>query len=846
MISKLSSDLTRAYRFSPLLVILFIGSGSAALIYEVVWLQMLQLVVGLTTLSLGILLTVFMGGMFLGSLLLPKFVSQKHHPLKVYAILELGIALFGLALLFGMPLIQNLYIGIGGYGLFSSILIRSLIAGLCLLPPTILMGATLPAIARWVESTPKGVSWMGFFYGGNIFGAVLGTVLAGFYLLREYDTAIATYVAVVINVFVASSAIILSRFTSYSKGQRNIKSPTLKINKFKVAYFVIALSGMTALGAEVIWTRLLAIMLGPTVYTFSIILAVFLVGLGIGSNTGAYLSRFIKSPGVALAACQFLIIFAIAWTSYMITRVVPNHPIDPELVNSSWYVIQFDLALSVMAILPSTLFWGASFPFALAAVASKEQDPGKLVGGVYAANTVGAILGSLTFSLIGIPILGTAMSQRVMVFIAATAAILMIFSVFSDNTTSTRKEILKLVSNFRLTGMVIFILVIASLVSIKITNIPWYSIAYARYNSNFNNLSLLTDSNPDPPGTGIIPLYVGEGLNGSVAVTEFVSTSDRQFHSVGKVQASTIPADMRLQRMLGHLSALLTEDPKSVLIVACGAGITAGSFLTYPEVENITVCDIESLVPKVVAPMFSAENYGIADGIDKENPHVVNGKNVRFIFDDGRHFVSTTDQKFDIISSDPVDPWVKGAAALYTVEYFETCKAHLNPGGITSLWVPLYETSEESVKSLFATFFEVFPDGIIWSNDINGQGYDTVLFGFADDQKHIYIDELNQKFNSENYSEVRQSLAEVGFYSPEDLLSTYAGRGKDLEEWMDGAKLNMDRNLKLSYLAGEAINSNERISVLSDIMKYYKFPEDLFIGTNQELEYLDQSIKYKM
>lgn len=187
-------------KFLPLLVVLFIGSGCAALIYEVIWLQLLQFVVGATSLSLGVLLGTFMGGMCLGSLLLPRFISIKQHPLVVYACLETGIGLFGLAILYGMPYIENLYIGIAGYGLFQSILLRSLIAAFCLLPPTILMGATLPAISRWVETTPKGISWMGFFYGGNIFGAVTGCLLAGFYLLRVYDIAVATYAAVFLNV----------------------------------------------------------------------------------------------------------------------------------------------------------------------------------------------------------------------------------------------------------------------------------------------------------------------------------------------------------------------------------------------------------------------------------------------------------------------------------------------------------------------------------------------------------------------------------------------------------------------------------------------------------------------
>ena len=182
-------------RYLPALLVLFIGSGCAALIYEIVWFQLLELVIGSSAVSLGVLLGTFMGGMCLGSLVLPRVISPRHHPLQVYGLLELGIGAIGLLVLFGMPLVSGVYTAWAGSGV-TGLLFRGVIAGICLLPPTVLMGATLPAIARWLETTPQGVSWLGFFYGGNIAGAVLGSVLAGFYLLRVHDSAIATFVAV--------------------------------------------------------------------------------------------------------------------------------------------------------------------------------------------------------------------------------------------------------------------------------------------------------------------------------------------------------------------------------------------------------------------------------------------------------------------------------------------------------------------------------------------------------------------------------------------------------------------------------------------------------------------------
>ena len=202
-------------RFLPALFLLFVGSGCAALIYEIVWFQLLQLVIGSSAISLGILLGTFMGGMCLGSLLLSRLVSARQHPLRVYAVLELGIGVFALLILVGMPLVGGrIYTAWAGEGI-GGIVFRGIVAGICLLPPTCLMGATLPAISRWVRATPDGVAWLGFFYGGNIAGGVIGSLLAGFYLLRVFDVPTATAVAVAINLSVALIAAALASRTPY-------------------------------------------------------------------------------------------------------------------------------------------------------------------------------------------------------------------------------------------------------------------------------------------------------------------------------------------------------------------------------------------------------------------------------------------------------------------------------------------------------------------------------------------------------------------------------------------------------------------------------------------------------
>src|SRR5437660_1561236 len=387
-----------ARRFLPLLLLLFVGSGCAALIYEIVWFELLQLVIGSSALSLSILLATFMGGMCVGSLALARLITPAQHPLRVYAFLELGIGIIGVLVLVAMPLVGGAYTSWAGSG-SASVVLRGLAASICLLPPTFLMGATLPAMSRWVETTPEGVSWLGFFYGGNIAGAVVGSLFAGFYLLRVYDVTVGTFVAVALNLAVCALGLAMAKATPYEGVHRSTAKPERASDAWSV-YATIALSGMTALAAEVVWTRLLSLLFGATVYTFSLILAVFLVGLGIGSSVGSALARTVARPRVALGVCQMALCGAIAWAAYMLTESLPYWPINPSISTDPWFTFQLDLVRSLWAVLPAAILWGASFPLALASVALPGQDPARLVGGVYAANTVAAIVGSLAASLV--------------------------------------------------------------------------------------------------------------------------------------------------------------------------------------------------------------------------------------------------------------------------------------------------------------------------------------------------------------------------------------------------------------------------------------------------------------
>ena len=387
----------------PALLLLFFGSGCAALIYEVVWFQLLELVIGSSAVSMAVLLGTFMGGMCLGSLLLPRYMPEGMHPLKMYAVLEFGIGALGLLLLFGMPLVGGVYTAWAGSGVLGMFM-RGLAAAVCLLPPTLLMGATLPAVARWVGSSKDGVAWLGYFYGGNTAGAVVGSLLAGFYLMSVYDISITTYVAVALNLTVAALALLLARLDTMVVASPPAEARTIALVApdlpRRTVYLAIGLSGLTALACEVLWTRQLSLMFGATTYTFSLILAVFLAGLGLGSSFGASAARNLERPRVALGWSQLALCAAMAWTAWILTDSLPYWPINPSIAPNAWFQFQLDLVRCLFAILPGAILWGASFPLALASVARDSDDPARLVGRVYAANTLGAIIGSLTASLL--------------------------------------------------------------------------------------------------------------------------------------------------------------------------------------------------------------------------------------------------------------------------------------------------------------------------------------------------------------------------------------------------------------------------------------------------------------
>jgi len=795
----------------PVVLILFIGSGCAALIYEVIWLQLLQLNIGSSAVSVGVLLAVYMGGLCLGSLMLPRRISAKHHPLKVYALLELGIGIFGVVVLFAVPVIGKAYTVIAGSGP-ANLVLRTIVASICLLPPTLLMGATLPAIGRWVKTTPAGVSWLGFFYAGNLVGAVAGSLVAGYYLLRVFDMPTASFVAVGVNGVVAMLAWVVARCVSYTPALVTASEPADQ-SKFRPVYLGIALSGFTALGAEVVWTRLLSLHFGATTYTFSLILAVFLLGLGIGSSIGSGIARRVQNARVAFGWCQLFLCAAMAWAAHAACTSLNYWAVNPSAAHSLILTFQHDVVRAMRAVLPAAILWGASFPLALAAVLKPGQDSGRLVGSVYAANTLGAIFGASITSLVLIGNVGSKTTQQILIAVSALSALLMLLQpVVLGNEVGRARRLLG-------TAVLGAGMIVSGFLVWTVPALPGILVAHGRNAASWEGLREV--------------IYVGEGTMASVAVTRDPS-GILYYHNAGKVQASSDPADMRLQRMLGHITTLVPKAPERVLVIGCGAGVTAGAVSIDPLVKQQTIAEIEPLVPRVVSTYFSDYNFA-----------VVSNPKVKVHLDDARHFLLTTSERFDAITSDPLDPWVKGAATLYTLEFFEVVKQHLNPGGVMTLFVQLYENDEQAVKSQVATFLKAFPNGAVFANTIDGQGYDIVLYGPVQPHR-INIDDVQARLDKPENAPIVQSLHQIGINSAVELFGNYAGQPSDMAQWLADAQINHDRNLRLQFLAGRSLNVYDNVIIYRKMIEDSRYPEDLFEGKPETLAALRSQIEMSL
>ena len=755
-------------RGTVLFLVLYCLSGSAALLYEVAWLRLLALHLGHTVAAVSTVLTAFMGGLAAGAALAGRRaeVLAPAGARRACAFLEILIAvsaaLVPLALAAGQPLLGAAYAnGTGAW--FGPV--RVVIALAALAVPAMAMGATFPMAIRALGT---GSSGAGALYAANTVGAALGAAAGGFALLPALGLRGTTFVGVAINLIAATGFWLLARSAPASEapasGAPAPSAPRAPSAPGALVLAAIGLSGFIGLAYEVAWTRALAMVIGPTSYAFSGMLVTFIAGIALGATAGAVLARRMARPFVGLAI-TFLIGAAGAGVALMFIGrgplIVGGWVARPDA--SFGWIVGAELALGAALLLPITVALGAAFPLALAAVTVARRFSGaRGAAAVYVANTLGAIAGSLACGWLLVPTLGLRATIVSLAIMGAIAAAVLALTSGAGRMLATS---------------------IAALAALSVALIlrapPWdpemLSAGAYKYAPYLRGGDL---------ETGLLAgalLYYREGAAGTVSVRKTAASIAMAID--GKVDASN-DADMLTQRLLAHLPLVLHSAPREVAIVGLGSGVTAGSALAH----DVSRVDVLEISPEVV----EASSHFVADNRD-----ALRDARLRLIVGDGRSHLALGRQTYDVIISEPSNPWMAGVAGLFTREFFEAARARLAPQGLLCQWTHTYDISPSDLRSIANTFASVFPDGTMW---LVGEG-DLLLIGGPSG----VTPDADRIATAMTRAEVRQDLAEVGVRSPFALLSLFAGNGKDLREFGAGAAIQTDDRLALEFSAPRAI-----------------------------------------
>ncbi len=783
---------------------MFFLSGAAALIYQVVWVRSLTLVFGGSHLAVTAVLSIFMAGLAIGGYVIGKYVDTVKKPLRLYGLLELGIALFAVVFVGLMNLYPSIYIPLA-QGRDSSPLylsfIRILFSIIALIVPTTLMGGTLPVLSRFLSHQRRDLrNHLSFLYGFNTLGAVLGATAAGFFLLRLYSVSTTLSIAVLTNAAIGlislllqdKAAALIAAETSGPGAEATpsgLASPVQgsegALLPYKLVLWGIGVSGFCALGYEVLWTRVLTIVIGASVYGFTIMLAAFLTGIALGSEAYGLFPKIFrvadKGPGRSIfwfGIVQVVIgVTALLVTLYI--RDLPAHitglqnyfrRISPEFFNAKLWS-NFVLAFAYMVV--PAFFMGLSFPLAGRVHAEYKKRIGGAVGEVLAYNTVGAILGAAMSGFAMIYLFGIERSLQMLIAVNIGFGLLVV----SNSVVSPK--------NRARAAMGLSVLTAAVLLFFAFNDNDlrmWDAKYFAIYRNNqpevFRTPEMIREAVAD---TDV--LYYAEGAE-SIVSSIRMKGGVQTFITNGRVEASSHLQDQQCQFTLGHLPMLLNKDPKRVLVVGTGSGMTLGATSAHPGVEQITLAEIE---PKVigVARTFAAYNHNVLD-----NPKL------RIIINDGRNFLLTTKETFDVITADPIHPWFRGAGYLYAAEYFKLAAGHLRPGGMVCQWLPLYELTPENVRSVVRTFQVHFPYTMLWltHNDAEIVGSNAP----------IVIDEAELARRIAEPA-IAEDLKRVMMGSATDFLSYFAMGTQGMKAFGRGAVVNTDDNLYLEFSAPYSI-----------------------------------------
>jgi spermidine synthase len=755
--------------------ICFFLSGAAGLIYQVAWGKALGLIFGHTAYAIATVLAVFMGGLAAGSAFFGRWSKSRTEPIALYSRIEFLAGAMGALSLAGLAGVRFLYVA--AYPHISSapelLALKFLGAAVILFLPTFLMGGTLPVLVYGVtRNRAELAARASQLYWVNTLGAFVGTLVAGFILLPGLGLRLTVGVAVVLNILAGLVAwqiqIAPESPLRRPRAEAPTKASTNRLQQQVTPRFLLllfAVVGATAFAYEIAWTRLLAIEIGSSAYAFTLIVAAFLAGTVIGSVIFQVFSKGSRQVTVTTFSRTQTWIGIAALAALPLFHWIPS-VIPPLLRSTEQTFAGLVLAQAVtcaLTVMPMATIFGFNFPAVLVLLgATMEPNTGgaSVIGKAYAANTFGAIGGALITGFVLVPWLG---SFRV---ITAAGAVNILLALVLDWSWPLLR-MRSLAVNFVCLAMAV-VLGFSSF----FRNQSLLSLSAALYGNTFQGHLTLEEI----AATNDL-VFSAEGVNDSIAVIR--SDNYEALRINGKVDAST--GDARTQLLLGHLGAVFHPAPRRVLIIGFGSGMTVSAVARYPDVERIDCIEIEPAVIRA-APYLDMLNRG-----------VLSDPRLHLIFDDARNFLLTSRDKYDLIISEPSNPWITGIATLFTTEFYAAVRQRLAPGGMFVQWVQAYSLAPGDLRMIVATLTPHFPELTLW----RGEGPDLLLLGRTD-ATPFHFDRLRALWHD---PAVRKDFESMEVHQPEGLVAYFLLDDAAVRELGKGSVLDTDDRTLLGYHA---------------------------------------------
>lgn len=777
----------------------FFISGATGLIYEVVWTRLLTLVMGNTHYSIATVLTAFMGGLALGSYAGGKVIDRLFNPLALYALLEGAIGFYCLAIPglidWAFPLFKSIYLNSGSSYTEASFY-RFLICGSILLIPTTFMGATLPILSKFVSSEPGLIGRdVGTLYAINTFGAVFGAATSAYLFMRILGLSATIQLAAGLNIAIAVIIFLVFR-PGWGRLADDLQSGDVEKSgsiSWKERFILLAfgVSGFCALVYQLTWNRILSLLLGSSVYAFSLILAIFILGLALGTVCFARLVTRMKDLQRVFGLLQI----GIGFSALTALPFFGEIPFVNRWVYQNWNVdfstVQFSNLLIIFSLLFfPTFFMGAQFPVVVKLLTRGLSNLGSDVGRVYASNTVGTIVGSFVGGFLLIPILGIQNSILTAVFInVLLAGGLLLLSK-------------SLTTSMKLYGLpLVFLIVLWGGYSMP----AWDK---AVISSGSFMPYRIKDLQQAEAGVNKI-LFYKEGTHTTVT-TELAVSGNIFLRVNGKTDAS-LALDMRTQLLSGYLPMFFQRNPESVLVIGQGSGITLGAVEQFPAVKEI---DLVEISPAVIegSRFFGPFNH-----------QALEDDRLTTILEDGRNHVALSDKKYDVIISEPSNPWISGVGALFTRDFFHLLKDRLSEEGVACIWVHT-NMSPANFKSIMRSFSTVFPHVTMWESIV---GDDYLLIGSSKEYGLPY-EGVQNLLKEES---IGKDLKRIGVHSVRDLFSLMIMSREQILRFSGDAPIHTDDNSLLEFNAPKYIYKDDRDVLVRQLTPYIQ-ADPSFIKSN--------------